>query len=241
MYLELKNVRYAYDKQIVLNDINFSIEKGEITGLIGANGAGKTTTILNLTKKITPQSGEILVNGINLQNIKMSEIKTSYIPDAPVYYEELTLLEHLQFVKALYPKNTIDVDQIIDILELNEHLYKIPCMLSKGTLQKMMIALALIRDYDLLIADEPFNGLDPKQINVFKNILKENRFANKAVLISTHLLDMVEDLCDKFVMIHEGIIIAAGSKQDIIHQYNLDKDSSLEKVYLNLMMLGSKP
>ena len=68
MYLELKNVRYAYDKQIVLNDINFSIEKGEITGLIGANGAGKTTTILNLTKKITPQSGEILVNGINLQN-----------------------------------------------------------------------------------------------------------------------------------------------------------------------------
>ena len=77
MYLELKNVRYAYDKQIVLNDINFSIEKGEITGLIGANGAGKTTTILNLTKKITPQSGEILVNGINLQNIKMSEIKTN--------------------------------------------------------------------------------------------------------------------------------------------------------------------
>lgn len=174
MYLELKNVRYAYDKQLVLKDINFGIEKGNITGLIGANGAGKTTTILNLTKKLTPQSGEILVDGNNLKDIKISNIKTAYIPDEPVYYEELTLLEHLQFVKALYPKNKIDIDQIIEMLELNEHLYKIPCMLSKGTLQKMMIALALIRDYDLLIADEPFNGLDPKQINIFKNILKNS-------------------------------------------------------------------
>lgn len=235
MYLELKNVRYAYDKQLVLKDINFGIEKGNITGLIGANGAGKTTTILNLTKKLTPQSGEILVDGNNLKDIKISNIKTAYIPDEPVYYEELTLLEHLQFVKALYPKNKIDIDQIIEMLELNEHLYKIPCMLSKGTLQKMMIALALIRDYDLLIADEPFNGLDPKQINIFKNILKNNRSADKAVIISTHLLDIVEDLCDKFVMIHQGKVIAEGSKQNIISQYNLDSKSSLEQVYLNLI------
>lgn len=235
MFIRLKNVKYAYADHIVLNDISFGIDRGEITGLIGANGAGKTTTILNLTKKLTAQSGEITVQDKRLDEVAMSELRTAYIPDQPVYYEELTLLEHLNFVQALYPKKIVDIEEIIDQFELHEHLHKIPCMLSKGTLQKMMISLALIRDYNFLVADEPFNGLDPKQINVFKKILMDNRLNDKAILISTHLLDVVEDLCDKFVIIHEGRVIADGSKNDLICKNKLEEGSSLEQVYLALV------
>ena len=194
MYLELKDVKFSYEEQNVLNGISFGIEKGEITGLIGENGAGKTTTIFNIVKKLTPSSGKIIVGNRTLREIPMDDLRVSYIPDEPIYYEELTLLEHLRFVQALYPNNKKDINDIINRLDLNEHLHKIPSMLSKGTVQKLMISLALIREYDLLIADEPFNGLDPKQISVFKEILRENRTDNKAILISTHLLDLVEDL-----------------------------------------------
>lgn len=232
MYLELKDVKFSYEEQNVLNGISFGIEKGEITGLIGENGAGKTTTIFNIVKKLTPSSGKIIVGNRTLREIPMDDLRVSYIPDEPIYYEELTLLEHLRFVQALYPNNKKDINDIINRLDLNEHLHKIPSMLSKGTVQKLMISLALIREYDLLIADEPFNGLDPKQISVFKEILRENRTDNKAILISTHLLDLVEDLCDKYVIIHKGKIIAQGTKKDIISKLDLDKNSSLEQVYL---------
>ena len=232
MYLELKDVKFSYEEQNVLNGISLGIEKGEITGLIGENGAGKTTTIFNIVKKLTPSSGKIIVGNRTLREIPMDDLRVSYIPDEPIYYEELTLLEHLRFVQALYPNNKKDINDIINRLDLNEHLHKIPSMLSKGTVQKLMISLALIREYDLLIADEPFNGLDPKQISVFKEILRENRTDNKAILISTHLLDLVEDLCDKYVIIHKGKIIAQGTKKDIISKLDLDKNSSLEQVYL---------
>lgn len=232
MYLELKDVKFSYEEQNVLNGISFGIEKGEITGLIGENGAGKTTTIFNIVKKLTPSSGKIIVGNRTLREIPMDDLRVSYIPDEPIYYEELTLLEHLRFVQALYPNNKKDINDIINRLDLNEHLHKIPSMLSKGTVQKLMISLALIREYDLLIADEPFNGLDPKQISVFKEILRENRTDNKAILISTHLLDLIEDLCDKYVIIHKGKIIAQGTKKDIISKLDLDKNSSLEQVYL---------
>ena len=235
MYIELKNIKYAYDENIILDDISFGIEKGEITGLIGENGAGKTTTILNLIKKLIPKSGSINIDGMDLNNIKIAELKTAYIPDQPVYYEELTLLEHLYFVQALYPHNSQNLEKLIEQFELKEHLNKIPSMLSKGTLQKMMISLALIRNYEFLIADEPFSGLDPKQIKLLKNILKENRTKNKAILISTHLLDLVEELCDKYVMIHRGQIIANGTKKEIIHEHGLDGLSTLEDIYLSLI------
>ena len=120
MFIELKNIKYAYDENIILDDISFGIEKGEITGLIGENGAGKTTTILNLIKKLIPKSGSINIDGMDLNNIKIAELKTAYIPDQPVYYEELTLLEHLYFVQALYPHNSQNLEKLIEQFELKE-------------------------------------------------------------------------------------------------------------------------
>lgn len=234
MYLELKNVTFAYEQKKVLNDISFYVNRGEVTGLIGSNGVGKTTIISHIIRKLRPQSGHILLEGKDIYEIKDKNYPVSYIPDEPIFYEELTVFEHLNFVKALYPKTEIDVAWLIEKLELQEHLYKVPGLLSKGTLQKLMIAIAFLRDYELLLADEPLNGLDPKQIHVFKNMLKELCKRNKAILLSTHLLEMAEELCDRYVILNEGQVIAFGTKKEIIKYYNFPITTSLEELYLSM-------
>lgn len=235
MYLQFDNVSFSYLETLALDRVSFGIEKGEIVGLIGANGAGKTTAILNIIKYLQPQKGEIRIDGINISDIKNENFAVSYIADNPVFYDELTLLEHLHFIKALYPRNKVSIEYLIEKLELREHLKKVPYLLSKGTKQKLMIALSLLRDFDLLIADEPFTGLDPKQISVFKQILRDCRNEGKAVLLSTHLLDIVDGLCDRYIMLNHGKLVASGSKSEIITTHSLDKDSTLEQIYLFLI------
>lgn len=220
---------------MALDGISFKVARGEIVGLIGANGAGKTTAILHIIRYLNPKSGKIRLDGVDISKIKNEDFPVSYIPDTPVFYEELTLLEHLHFLKALYPDNKLSIDEIIDRLEILDHLHKVPSALSKGTKQKLMIALALLRRYELLIADEPFSGLDPKQIGIFRQVLEGCRQEQKAVLLSTHLLDMVDGTCDRYIMLHRGKLIAIGTKQDIIQRHALDPDSTLEQVYLTLV------
>ena len=171
MYVNVENVNFAYDKKPILHDINFGMNKGEITGLIGPNGAGKSTMLKLMIKKMKPNNGKIIIGDNDIFSIKRDNNPVTFIPDIPVYYEELTVWEHLQFIKALYPENSVTVDSLIREFNLNQHLNKIPSALSKGTLQKLMIALALLRQYDVLLADEPSNGLDPAQTYKFKNTL----------------------------------------------------------------------
>lgn len=235
MFLEFDKISFSYPEVLALDCISFKVARGEIVGLIGANGAGKTTAILHIIRFLNPKSGKIRMDGVDISKIKNEDFPVSYIPDTPVFYEELTLLEHLHFLKALYPDNKLSIDEIIDKLEILDHLHKVPSALSKGTKQKLMIALALLRRYELLIADEPFSGLDPKQIGIFRQVLEECRQEQKAVLLSTHLLDMVDGTCDRYIMLHRGKLIAIGTKQDIIQRNALDPDSTLEQVYLTLV------
>jgi ABC-2 type transport system ATP-binding protein len=235
LFLEFDKISFSYPEVLALDDISFKVARGEIVGLIGANGAGKTTAILHIIRYLNPKSGKIRMDGVDISKIKNEDFPVSYIPDTPVFYEELTLLEHLHFLKALYPDNKLSIDEIIDRLEILDHLHKVPSALSKGTKQKLMIALALLRRYELLIADEPFSGLDPKQIGIFRQVLEECRQEQKAVLLSTHLLDMVDGTCDRYIMLHRGKLIAIGTKQDIIQRHALDPDSTLEQVYLTLV------
>lgn len=235
MYLQLNKVSFSYTEVLALDSVSFEICKGEIAGLIGANGAGKTTTILNIIKYLQPQSGKIYIDGVDISEIKNENFPVSYIADEPIFYDELTLLEHLRFIKTLYPNNRLDIEDLIDKLELQEHLQKVPSALSKGTKQKLSIALSLLRDYELLIADEPFNGLDPKQISIFKETLLTCKKAGKSILLSTHLLDMVDGICDKYIMLNQGKRIAYGTKTEIIKANDLNSDSTLEQVYLALI------
>lgn len=235
MFLEFDKVSFSYPEVLALDEVSFEVARGEIVGLIGANGAGKTTAILHIIRYLNPKSGRIRMDGVDIPKIKNEDFPVSYIPDTPVFYDELTLLEHLHFLKALYPDNKLSIDEVTHRLELHDHLHKVPSALSRGTKQKLMIALALLRDYELLIADEPFSGLDPKQISVFRHILTECRQEKKAVLLSTHLLNMVDGICDRYIMLHRGRLIACGTVQDIVQRHSLSPDSTLEQVYLALV------
>lgn len=235
MLFEFNNVSFSYGDIKALSELTFHGDKGEVLGLIGENGAGKSTAIKNVVRYLTPDSGNILFNGKDIFKIKTEQYPINYVPDTPVFYEELSVLEHLQFTKAIYPGNPLKIDRIIDRMELHEHLNKIPAALSKGTRQKLIIAMALLREYEMLVLDEPFSGLDPKQIALLKDTIREQRDDDKLVLLSSHLLDVVENLCDRYVIIKSGKLIADGTKKELIAKTGLAPDSSMENVYLRLV------
>lgn len=234
MHVKVENINFSYTELPVLQNVSFQIQSGTITGLIGSNGSGKTTMLKIMFKKLTPSSGNILVNQSPVSTLSNMNHPFAFVPDTPVYYEELTVLEHLQFVKALYPQNPLSIQGLIKQLELQKHLHKIPCALSKGNLQKLMIALALLRQYEIFLADEPFTGLDPRQLHIFKQILQKLTHQHKAILISTHLLDLAEAICDRFVFLHNGQVLAEGSIEEITAQYHVSDAVSLEELYLHL-------
>ena len=232
--LNFVNVVKKYDDVTAVNHVSFQVGSGEVVGLIGANGAGKTTAIKLATGYLPMDSGEIWLNNINRSTRPMKDSGIAYIPDEPVYYDFMTVSEHLQFISAMYPDGEYSVEEIIAKFSLEEQLSKMPHMLSRGNKQKLLLATALLRKFDLLIADEPFNGLDPKQIHVLKNTLSELKSRNKGILISTHLLDIIELFCNRYVMIEKGCIIGQGSKTEIAEQFSLDKDLTIEQMYIQI-------
>lgn len=240
MFFEFNHVSYAYDGIPALTNLSFSGERGQIVGLVGENGAGKSTAIKNIVRFLRPDTGTIYLKETDIMKFGMENYPVSYIPDTPVFYEELSVMEHLQFTKAIYPNSHANIDNILDQFELREHCYKIPAALSKGTKQKLMIAMALLREYDLLVADEPFSGLDPKQIAILKQLLVNLKEGGKLVLLSSHLLDVVENICDTFVIIKQGRLLASGTKDELLRAANLSPDSSMENVYLKLVSGNGK-
>lgn len=173
-----------------------------------------------------PDGGQILYRGQPLQSYSPEAFPISYIPSFPVFFEELTLSEHLAFLSAIYGTQK-KVDFYIDRFELAPHLNKVTSKLSQGTKQKLSIVCALLRNYELLIADEPFVGLDPQQIFVLKDLLKQLKSEGKSIFISSHLLNVVGDICDTYLFLDNGRCVAHG---------NVDRDNfaSLEKTYLDM-------
>lgn len=226
----------SYGTSKVLKDVTFTIDSGEIVALIGANGAGKTTAIKCITKLANFDQGNIFIGQTDIKEITTETYKLSYIPDTPVYFEQLTVLENLQFICAAYEKDFIEIDVIVEKLDLQEYLSLLPDKLSRGNKQKLMIAAALLKDFNILIADEPFNGLDPIQVKKLKNILQEQKDQGKIVLVSTHLLDLAQTFCDKFVILEKGRVILESSREQLL-QWNDTKDQNItvEQAYLKLL------
>lgn len=234
--MRLNHVSLKIGNAEILNDITFELNKKEIIGLVGANGAGKSSTIKLITRFYVPGQGEIMLNDKNISTIKREHYPVSYIPDEPIFYDFMTVEEHLVFVDSLYTsKKCYTISELIKILELEPHLHKTPGMLSKGTKQKLMIALALVREYELLVADEPFSGLDPEQIVVLKNILLRQKECGKTVLVSAHQLNLIESICDKYIIIDNGEIIADGTKKELLKKFAFECDMPLEECYLSIV------
>jgi ABC-2 type transport system ATP-binding protein len=237
MYLKFDKVSKFYNQKKVLDELDFRIKPGEIIALIGENGAGKTTTIKCLMKLIRIDKGNIFFDEKDIYKLKNKDYKISYIPDTPIYFEQLSVLENLQFICAAYKEDKSKIDSLVQRLELIDYLNVFPTELSQGNKQKLMIAGALLRDFDILIADEPFDGLDPLQIKILKELFIEKKKEGKIILVSIHSLDLAQTFCDYFVILKKGRLLLQGTKSELLNSINQIKHinvENIEDVYIHL-------
>lgn len=236
--LKLENVTGGYVNIPVLKDISFEVADGELVGLIGLNGAGKSTTINEIIGLLTPYKGKISIDGITLAEDKTAyRQKIGFIPETPSLYDELTLKEHIETVAMAYDMQVeealIRADSLLETFRLSDKLDWFPVNFSKGMKQKVMIICALITNPSLLIVDEPFLGLDPLAISDLIALLDEAKSQGVSILMSTHVLDSAEKMCDRFVILHQGQVKTSGTLSEL--QSNLGQaGASLNDIYMAL-------
>jgi ABC-2 type transport system ATP-binding protein len=236
--LKISNLTGGYFGHPVLNDVNFDIADGELVGLIGLNGAGKSTTIQEIMGLLTPYSGQIELDGITLQeDLEGYRKKIGFIPETPSLYEELTLREHIEVTALAYGVSMEEAmpraEKLLKTFRLEDKLDWFPVNFSKGMKQKVMIICAFLTNPSLYIIDEPFLGLDPLAIQDLITLMLSMRDAGASILMSTHILSTAEKFCDKFVILHEGQVLIAGTMEDLRAKFGKE-DASLDEIYLEL-------
>ena len=217
MSIEVKNVTKFYGKQKALDNVSFTIKKGEITGFLGPNGAGKSTMMKIITGFISKTSGQVLVNGLDIDENELQVQKIiGYLPENNPLNLEMYVREYLSFVTRIYKvKNKKHkVDEIIELVGLTPEQNKKIGELSKGYRQRVGLAQALIHDPEILILDEPTSGLDPNQIIEIRELIKKVG-KDKTVMLSTHIMQEVEAICNNVIIINKDKIIANNSVKDI--------------------------
>lgn len=235
MALEIKNLIGGYSRIPVLKGISFQVKPGELVGLIGLNGAGKSTTINHVIGLLRPFSGEITLNGINIQQDPVDYKKQiAYVPETPILYDELTLREHIELTIKAYSLNTeeawIRARKLLKTFRLDNKLDWFPANFSKGMKQKVMICCALMTNAKLLIVDEPFYGLDPLAVHDLLELIEERKKAGTAVLMSTHVLDTAQRYCDRFVLLANGKVRARGTLDEL--RQKADKPDEIGRAHV---------
>ncbi|NLJ19474.1 MULTISPECIES: ABC transporter ATP-binding protein [Globicatella] len=238
MSLVVKNMSSGYRGIPVLKKINFTIPYGEIVGLIGLNGAGKSTLLKTILGLIKPIEGHITIGNqtINEHQSQFSQ-QLAYIPETPVLYEELTLKEHLEMTALGYglPIETVmeRAKPLLKLFRLENHLNWFPIHFSKGMKQKVMIICAMVTDAKVMIIDEPFLGLDPLAIKHFTELLQQRAQQGTAIIFTTHVLMIAEQLCDQYLMLQAGEIIAKGDLKTIQEQFG-QPEATLDELYVQM-------
>ena len=210
----------SYGGQRALVDLDLRVEPGEILGFLGPNGAGKSTTVKILTGLLRPDGGRAVVAGFDIVEQPLEAKKRiGYVPETPVLYETLTASEYLDVISALYHLDTHAAetrrDELLELFGLTEAARKRLKEFSKGMRQKVILASALIHRPDVLILDEPLDGLDANTALVVKELLKKLAAQGKTILFSSHILEVVERMCTRIVIINKGCQVAEGTAQEI--------------------------
>ena len=210
----------AYDQKWALHDLDLRVEAGEVVGLLGPNGAGKSTTVKILTGLIKPTIGRATIAGFDIVEQPLdAKQRLGYVPEQPVLYETLTATEFLEVISALHhlDPNTAASrrDEMLELLGLGDARHQRISAFSKGMKQKVVLAAALIHRPDVLILDEPLDGLDANSARVVKELLRNLAAQGRAILFCSHILEVVERVCTRIVFIDKGQQIAAGSPADI--------------------------
>ncbi len=232
--LEIKGFTKVYgEEKKAADNINLTVESGDIYGFIGHNGAGKSTTIRAIVGVLDFTEGEILINGHSVKTEPMECKKiTAYIPDNPDLYENLTGIQYLNFIADVFGiDETVresNIKKYADLFEITDSLGDLISSYSHGMKQKLAIISALIHDPKLIVMDEPFVGLDPKAAFTLKQIMHEMCAKGTAIFFSTHVLDVAEKLCNKVAIIRQGRIIDNGTMEELVGK------KSLEEVFMEV-------
>lgn len=235
--ISVQSLTKRYGDFTAVDGISFDIAPGEVLGLVGPNGAGKTTTLRCLAGIIAPSSGAVLLGGYDLQQSPVDAKRTlAFIPDEPHLFDYLTVEEHLRFIARVY--GVADVEQrmgpVLEELELADKRRSLPDELSRGMKQKLAIACGLLHDPKTLVLDEPLTGLDPGGMRRMRATIAARARAGTAVVLSSHLLTLVEELCTKIFVIRRGRCVAYGSLAQIVESHPELAGRSLEDVFLAL-------
>lgn len=216
MSIEVQSVSKFYKYQRALNCISFSAKKGEIIGFLGPNGAGKTTMMKILTGYILPDEGEVFVSEINvLEKSLEAKRQIGYLPEQNPLYQDMYVREFLEFQASIYRVKKERIEEVIKVVGLAPEARKKIGQLSKGYQQRVGIAAAILHNPKVLILDEPTTGLDPNQLQEIRNLIKELG-KEKTILFSTHILQEVEAVCNRVMIIKQGELLLDKSMKDLI-------------------------
>ena len=238
MGITVEGLRRTYGSVTAVSDLSFKVAPGEIVGLIGPNGAGKTTTLRCLAGILRPSAGRIVLAGIDTASRALdAKRQLAFMPDEPHLFEYLTVEEHLRLVGRLYGVADIDArtPPLLDELELVGKERLLPAELSRGMRQKVVIACGLVRTPPVLLFDEPLTGLDPIGIRRMRDTIVRRARDGAAVLLSSHMLPLVQEVCTRVVIMHQGRKIADGTVEELAARADLaEAGSNLEQIFLRV-------
>ena len=237
MSIDVQNISKNYGAQKALHNISFSVNKGEIVGFLGPNGAGKSTLMKILTTYLPADSGSATVNGCDVAtNQKQVQLSVGYLAEHNPLYLEMYVREYLEFNAAIFKVEKKQIDEVILLTGLTSESHKKINQLSKGYRQRVGLATALLHNPEVLILDEPTTGLDPNQIVEIRELIK-NIGKNKTIFLSTHIMQEVEAICDRVIIINKGEIVADKKLESLLNQneqvIEVEFDYKIEEVAIS--------
>ena len=228
--VEVNNISKSFESFLAVDNVSFSLSKGEVLGFLGPNGAGKTTTMRILTGFLKPNSGSIKINGLDLfTNLKLAREFIGYVPEGSPLYNEMTMIDFLSFICEIRGVNKEEkLGRVINLLNLKEVLLQKIDTLSKGFKRRVGLAQALIHDPKILILDEPTDGLDPNQKHEVRKLIKKLG-KEKSIIISTHILEEVKAICNRTMILSNGRLLVDDSPNNV-----LKKSSSYNRLLVSV-------
>jgi ABC-2 type transport system ATP-binding protein len=235
--LEIQHLTKYYRNTPVVNDVNFTVRPGEVTGYLGPNGSGKSTTVKIITGLIEPSAGKVLLDGADIrQDLVAFKRRLGYVPEEAILYSYLTGLEYLQLIGCLRGMPVAETEKkandLLELFSLRLHRHAPISTYSKGMKQRVLISAALLHDPDVLILDEPLSGIDVTSALLFKHLLNELARRGKAILYISHVLEVVEKVCAQVIIIYRGKIMAADSVDRLRDMMNIP---TLEGIFAQLV------
>ncbi len=221
--IDARHLTKLYDKFTAVSDLSVLVQPGEVFGLVGSNGAGKTTTLRCLAGIIPPTSGTVQLAGHDIATEPIeAKRRLAFFPDEPRLFDYLTVEQHLAFVARIYQVADYrdKAGALLEELELSDKLASLPGEMSRGMKQKLAIACGLIHDPSVILFDEPLTGLDPMGIRRMKATIRQRAAAGAAVIISSHLLPLLQEVCSHVLFLHQGRKVADGRLEEVIRQFS---------------------